>query len=245
VRLQTHDVDGLTERDVELLGRSRLRRGIRVSPPTRPPYRRSRSRSTRSSAPRCSRFWRAVLGYREMGSEDLVDPYSRGPSFWFQEMDAARPQRNRIHIDISVPHDQAEARIAAAIAAGGHLVTDQNAPAWWVLADAEGQRGLRGHLDGPRLSVSSPATVSLSQVPERFLGRACATVVQRSPSSTRCRSPRGCSCRAGGCTPRIGRGTIARWQRSTVHIGGRRVITTTATTTRSAVRVSRSPTSPA
>jgi hypothetical protein len=33
---------------------------------------------------------------------------------------------------------QAEARVAAAIAAGGHLVTDQYAPAWWVLADAEG-----------------------------------------------------------------------------------------------------------
>jgi 4a-hydroxytetrahydrobiopterin dehydratase len=27
---------------------------------------------------------------------------------------------------------------AAAIAAGGHLVTDEHAPAWWVLADAEG-----------------------------------------------------------------------------------------------------------
>jgi hypothetical protein len=46
--------------------------------------------------------------------------------------------RNRIHIDVWVPHDQAEARIAAAIAAGGHLVTDQYVPAWWVLADAEG-----------------------------------------------------------------------------------------------------------
>ena len=83
-------------------------------------------------------FWRAVLGYREKGDEDLLDPRSRGPSFWFQEMDAPRPQRNRIHVDISVPHDQAEARVAAAIAAGGHLVTDQYAPAWWTLADAEG-----------------------------------------------------------------------------------------------------------
>jgi hypothetical protein len=52
-------------------------------------------------------------------------------------MDAPRPQRNRIHLDVSVPHDQAEARVAAALAAGGHLVTDQYAPAWWVLADAE------------------------------------------------------------------------------------------------------------
>jgi len=83
-------------------------------------------------------FWRAALGYREAGDEDLLDPHSRGPSFWFQQMDAPRLQRNRIHVDIFVPHDQADARIAAAIAAGGHLVTDRYAPAWWVLADAEG-----------------------------------------------------------------------------------------------------------
>jgi 4a-hydroxytetrahydrobiopterin dehydratase len=86
-------------------------------------------------------FWRAVLDYRERGDspdEDLVDPRGRGPSFWFQQMDAPRPQRNRIHVDVWVPHDQAEARVAAAIAAGGHLVTDEHAPSWWVLADAEG-----------------------------------------------------------------------------------------------------------
>ena len=85
-------------------------------------------------------FWRAVLGYSDRGDspEDLVDPHGRGASFWFQQMDAPRPQRNRVHIDVWVPHDQAETRIAAAIAAGGHLVTDQHAPSWWVLADAEG-----------------------------------------------------------------------------------------------------------
>jgi 4a-hydroxytetrahydrobiopterin dehydratase len=83
-------------------------------------------------------FWRAVLGYRAVGDDDLVDPHSQGPPFWFQQMDAPRPQRNRIHIDVYVPHDQAEARIAAALAAGGHLVSDANAPEWWTLADAEG-----------------------------------------------------------------------------------------------------------
>jgi 4a-hydroxytetrahydrobiopterin dehydratase len=89
-------------------------------------------------SPKVMPFWRAVLGYQELGDEDLIDPHGSGPSFWFQAMDAPSPQRNRIHIDISVPHDQAEARVAAAIAAGGHLVTDEHAPAWWTLADAEG-----------------------------------------------------------------------------------------------------------
>jgi 4a-hydroxytetrahydrobiopterin dehydratase len=83
-------------------------------------------------------FWRAVLGYRQVGDEDLLDPDSQGPPFWFQQMDEPRPQRNRIHIDVFVPNDQAEARVAAAIEAGGHLVSDEFAPAWWTLADSEG-----------------------------------------------------------------------------------------------------------
>lgn len=86
-------------------------------------------------------FWRAVLGYsyREGGPvAELNDPHRRRPIVNFQQMDAPRPQRNRLHLDVWVPHDQAEARVAAAIAAGGHVVTDRYAPSWWVLADAEG-----------------------------------------------------------------------------------------------------------
>jgi 4a-hydroxytetrahydrobiopterin dehydratase len=83
-------------------------------------------------------FWQAVLGYEQVGEEDLLDPDRQGPPIWFQQMDVARPKRNRIHIDLYVPHDQAEARVAAAIAAGGHVVSDANAPGWWTLADAEG-----------------------------------------------------------------------------------------------------------
>ena len=48
-------------------------------------------------------FWRTVLGYREVDDEDLIDPHFQGPPFWFQQMDAPRPQRNRIHIDVYVP----------------------------------------------------------------------------------------------------------------------------------------------
>jgi 4a-hydroxytetrahydrobiopterin dehydratase len=88
-------------------------------------------------------FWKAVLGYvSEPGADGsyggLVDPVGQGPAIWFQQMDAARPQRNRIHFDISVPHDEAKHRIGAALAAGGRLLADDEAPAFWVLADAEG-----------------------------------------------------------------------------------------------------------
>jgi 4a-hydroxytetrahydrobiopterin dehydratase len=83
-------------------------------------------------------FWRAVLGYRQVDDEDVIDPLFQAPPIWFQQMDAPRPQRNRIHIDVYVPHDQAEARVAAALAAGGHIVNDEHAPGWWTLADPEG-----------------------------------------------------------------------------------------------------------
>jgi 4a-hydroxytetrahydrobiopterin dehydratase len=83
-------------------------------------------------------FWEAVLGYRVVGPADLLDPRRAGPPFWFQQMDAPRPQRNRIHIDVYVSRDEAETRVAAGLAAGGHLVSDANAPEWWTLADAEG-----------------------------------------------------------------------------------------------------------
>jgi 4a-hydroxytetrahydrobiopterin dehydratase len=83
-------------------------------------------------------FWRAVFGYTDESSNAIVDPVGRGPAVWFQQMDAPRPQRNRIHIDVSVPHDQAQARLEAALAAGGRLLSDAEAPAFWVLADPEG-----------------------------------------------------------------------------------------------------------
>ena len=82
-------------------------------------------------------FWSAVLGYATFGDEDLVDPGGRWPSIWFQEMSLPRHERNRIHIDVFLPHDQARARIDAALAAGGRMVRDRG-PAWWTLADPEG-----------------------------------------------------------------------------------------------------------
>ena len=88
-------------------------------------------------------FWQAVLGYVDEPGHDgppngLIDPLGQGPAFWFQQMDAPRPQRNRIHLDVSVPHDEAPERIQATLAAGGTLLSDAAAPAFWVLADPEG-----------------------------------------------------------------------------------------------------------
>lgn len=88
-------------------------------------------------ADRIRPFWAAVLGYRDVGGA-LVDPLRSGPPMWFQQMDEPRTERGRFHIDVSVAHDIAAERIAAALAAGGTLVSDQFARSWWVLADADG-----------------------------------------------------------------------------------------------------------
>ena len=90
------------------------------------------------SLPMVMPFWKAVLGYVSLGEEDLFDPEAAGPWIWFQQMDAPRPQRNRLHVDVYVPLELAPARIDAALAAGGRLVTSEHAPSWWVLADPEG-----------------------------------------------------------------------------------------------------------
>jgi 4a-hydroxytetrahydrobiopterin dehydratase len=84
-------------------------------------------------------FWRAVMGGYVDGDEQLIgDPLRLGPSIRFQQMDARRDQRNRLHLDVEVPIEIAAERIAASLAAGGVLVSDEFAPAWWVLSDAEG-----------------------------------------------------------------------------------------------------------
>jgi 4a-hydroxytetrahydrobiopterin dehydratase len=88
-------------------------------------------------------FWKAVLGYVDEPGHDgptdqIIDPTWQGPTIWFQQMDQPRTQRNRIHFDITVPHDEADARVQAAQTAGGVLVSDAAARSFWILADAEG-----------------------------------------------------------------------------------------------------------
>jgi 4a-hydroxytetrahydrobiopterin dehydratase len=142
VRLITvaHDYFGLSQRDLELarkISAVAREQGVPADPSA---VQTVQVTIDALVAAEVMPFWRAVLGYRDRdsGGEDLIDPRGRGAPFWFQKMDAPRPQRNRIHIDVWVPHDQAKARVAAAITAGGRLVTDKYAPTWWTLADAEG-----------------------------------------------------------------------------------------------------------
>ena len=83
-------------------------------------------------------FWAAALGYRSLGAhEDVVDRHRRNPDVSFQPLHPPKPGRGRVHIDVSVPADQAEGRVAAALAAGGRLADDSHVPDWWTLASPD------------------------------------------------------------------------------------------------------------
>jgi 4a-hydroxytetrahydrobiopterin dehydratase len=81
-----------------------------------------------------SPFWEAAFGYKRIGDEDLVDPLRRGPHLWFHQLTPPRPGRGRTHIDVSVPASEAEKRVRAAVAAGGRIADDRDAPRSWTIA---------------------------------------------------------------------------------------------------------------
>jgi 4a-hydroxytetrahydrobiopterin dehydratase len=148
--LQSLDRAALTDRDTDLARRvTAAVRGIGLR--TEPDLAGGAPRSVQMlelaidalDIPAIRPFWKAVLGYAaepgaDRPTDPLVDPVGQGPAVWFQQLDKPRPQRNRIHLDLTVPHDEATRRIQAALAAGGRLLSDDRAPAFWVLADVEG-----------------------------------------------------------------------------------------------------------
>ena len=138
VRVWTYDIQLLTDLDIALarqISAAARELGIRADPSK---VQTIQIAIDAMAIPEVLPFWKAVLGYSQSGDEDIEDPLWHSPNVWFQEMDAPRPGRNRFHIDVSLPRDQAEARIAAALAVGGHIVSDAHAPDWWTLADSEG-----------------------------------------------------------------------------------------------------------
>ncbi|KUL37586.1 VOC family protein [Actinoplanes awajinensis] len=87
-------------------------------------------------------FWAAVLGtaHRDHDRADEVrDPAGLVPAIWFQQSGSEEP-RQRWHPDLWVDPAEVQPRIDAALAAGGTLVSDAEAPSFWVLADPEGNR---------------------------------------------------------------------------------------------------------
>ena len=144
IALATHSAGGITELDVTQARRIAdlaVEAGAEVTVPTKPSDGIEIGIDCMDAAA-IRDFWRVGLGLTQRsspdGTIDLVGSEQDSPGVWFQQMAEPRADRNRIHIDVYVPRDKAQERVAAVLAAGGRLVTDEHAPSWWVMADAEG-----------------------------------------------------------------------------------------------------------
>ncbi|HSB86546.1 MAG TPA: 4a-hydroxytetrahydrobiopterin dehydratase [Ilumatobacteraceae bacterium] len=139
VRLYSHDVSGITQRDVALARRiSELAAGLGVVAEPSLVSVLELALDTPDHQ-RIKPFWRTVLGYRDNPNSDDEVRNDDGdlPTIWFQRSGVEEP-RQRFHIDIRVPPEVAQQRIDAAVAAGGKVV-DQSRT-FVVLADPDGNK---------------------------------------------------------------------------------------------------------
>jgi len=142
LRLVSPDVHAKTERDVELARRiSDLAAGLGIGAEPATVSRVEIGLDT-WDAEEIRPFWIAVLGLQAHPrfEGDLVDPDGDLPTLWFQHTEPHELPRQRFHLDVRVPPEVAGDRIAAALAAGGTLVSDERAPTFTVLADPQGNK---------------------------------------------------------------------------------------------------------
>lgn len=139
ISVRSHDARGITTRDLNLarqIDQIATDLGIRLDPSAQQSFQLAIDTDDMA---RIAPFWAAVLDYERDPDEDdtLIPRAGDAPVVWFQPSEH-RDGRGRIHLDLCLPHDQVMKRMTAALEAGGHLVTDDFAPSWWVLADADG-----------------------------------------------------------------------------------------------------------
>lgn len=142
VRLYSHDVFGKTERDVELAQEiSDIARDLDVASDPAVLSVVEIGLDTWDAA-EIKPFWQAVLGLSDNPryDDELRDDDGDLPTLWFQETDQHEEPRQRFHLDIRVPPEEAEGRIKKALDAGGTLVSDEAAPRFTVLADPQGNK---------------------------------------------------------------------------------------------------------
>ncbi|MFG3600141.1 4a-hydroxytetrahydrobiopterin dehydratase [Micromonospora chersina] len=138
VRLWSHDAGGVTDRDVRLARAvSALAAEAGLSPAHSGVSRLELALDSPDFAA-VAPFWRAVLAM-EHRDDEVRDPAGALPTVWFQESGRDEP-RQRWHPDVWVDPGEVRPRIEAALAAGGTLVSDAEAPHFWVLADSDGNR---------------------------------------------------------------------------------------------------------
>ncbi len=146
VTLSSHDVGGITSRDLDLARTiSGFASELGVDADTGGLTQLDIGLDTGHGS-RLAPFYAALLGGTVQDGEP-VDPSGQVPTVWWQEPGGddtwalpEQPFEQRWHFDVWVAHDEAERRLQAVLDAGGRLVSDRAAPAYWVVEDADGNR---------------------------------------------------------------------------------------------------------
>jgi 4a-hydroxytetrahydrobiopterin dehydratase len=142
IRVTSHDSGGVTSRDLRLA--HRITEIAAAAGAVARPEKVQRIEVALDTADwqRVRPFWKALLDGSDNPRlpDEISDPDGATPTLWFQETEAHDTPRQRFHLDVHVPRDVADARIAAALEAGGTLVSDEDAPGFVVLADPDGNR---------------------------------------------------------------------------------------------------------
>ena len=149
VTLSSHDVGGITSRDVELARRISGFAAELGAPADTSGLTQVEPGLDTADGARLAPFYAALIG-GEVRDGEPVDPSGQVSTLWFQEPAAgdeeagpelpAQDHDQRWHLDVWVPHDDAERRLRAVLDAGGRLVSDATAPSYWVVEDADGNR---------------------------------------------------------------------------------------------------------
>ncbi|UVI34822.1 VOC family protein [Brevibacterium spongiae] len=151
VTVSSADERGVTAADVDLartISELAAEAGLQAAPAS---LQQAEFALDTASSARIAGFYAAVLDAESDATHSnggLIDPTGQvNTGLWWQEPrtnsrfplpEPETPQR--WHLDVWVGHDEAQNRIASALAAGGRLVSDAAAPSYWVLEDPDGNR---------------------------------------------------------------------------------------------------------
>ena len=153
VSLMSHDVGAITARDIRLARKiSELAADAGVGAAAHAPDVLELALDTPDHE-KVRPFWAAILGYQASGDE-VTDPAGRTPNVWFQKTDSEAPDRQRWHLDVSVPHDVAQERIQAAHRRRRDPGQRQARPGVLGAGRRRRQQGLHLHLAEPRLTAT-------------------------------------------------------------------------------------------